>query len=62
MHYKPFNRQPVNSGNSGYTFGAWHSRCKSSPNGATTPTSNSSHLIAAYYSFIDPRGWKAELA
>jgi len=25
-------------------------------------TSNSSHLIAAYYSFIDPKRWKAELA
>jgi len=26
-----------------------------------TINSNSSQLIAAYYSFIDARGWKAEL-
>ena len=37
-----------------------HSSRKRSPDGATTDYSNSSHPIAAYYSFIDPKrmkGW-----
>ena len=34
---------------------------KSSPDGASTDWGGE-HLIAAHYSFIDPEGWKAELA
>ena len=34
---------------------------KRSPDGASTDWSGE-HLIATHYSFIDPKGWKAELA
>jgi len=35
--------------------------CKRSPDGATTDCGRR-HIIAAYYSFSYPKGWKSELA
>jgi len=35
--------------------------CKRAPDGAI-PNWGSRHPVAAYYAFIDPKGWKAELA
>jgi len=35
---------------------------KRSPDGATADCSGRHDLVAAYYSFIDPKGWNAELA
>jgi len=60
--WEPHHRS-VQLWSTAFTLQSHHTRLsprKHSPDGGTM-ASGSNHLIAAYYSFIDPKGWKAEL-